>query len=215
MGQVVAIVGAESTGKTTLAEALVGALRADGHSVAFVAEYLREFCDVTGRTPRVDEQQAIADEQTRRIADAAATHDLVIADSTELVTAAYSEFYFQDTTLYAQAERVQRAYALTLLSALDLPWEPDSFIRDEPSTREPVDALLRASLGRAGIGYAVVSGEGPARVACALAAVRHRIGQPSSEDEAASRRAWHWVCERCGDADCERHLLARDDRQAG
>lgn len=209
MGQVVAIVGAESTGKTTLGEALTDALRMDGHSVAFVAEYLREFCDVHARTPRVGEQQAIADEQTRRIAEAARTHDIVIADSTELVTAAYSEFYFADTSLYAQAESVQKGYALTLLSGLDLPWEPDGFIRDEASTREPVDALIRSSLARAGIGYAVVSGEGAARLACALSAVRHLLGKPSPEDEAASRRAWHWVCERCGDTDCERHLLAR------
>jgi nicotinamide riboside kinase len=208
-GRVIAIVGAESTGKTTLGEALVDALRGDGHSVAFVAEYLREFCDVQGRTPRVDEQQAIANEQTRRIDQAAASHELVIADSTELVTAAYSEFYFSDVSLYAQAEAVQKNYALTLLSGLDLPWEPDTFIRDEASTREPVDALIRASLARAGVGYAVVAGVGPARLACGLAAVRHLLGKPSPEDDAASRRAWQWVCERCGDTDCERHLLAR------
>jgi hypothetical protein len=40
--------------------------------------------------------------------------------------------------------------------------------------------------------------------------VRHLLGRSSPEDEAFSRRAWHWVCERCGDTDCERHLLARE-----
>ena len=44
-GFVIAIVGAESTGKSTLAAALCAALRAEGHDAAFVPEYLREFCD--------------------------------------------------------------------------------------------------------------------------------------------------------------------------
>src|SRR4051812_44111379 len=101
-------------------------------------------------------------------------------------SAAYSEFYFGDISLYAQAEAAQHGYALTLLSALDLPWEADTFIRDEASTREPVDALIRASLARASVGYAVVSGEGSARTACALAAVRHLLGKPSTEDKAVS-----------------------------
>jgi nicotinamide riboside kinase len=73
-GHVIAIVGAESTGKTTLAGELQAALQHDGRSVALVGEYLREFCDQHARTPRIDEQAGIAQEQTRRIAAAAATH---------------------------------------------------------------------------------------------------------------------------------------------
>jgi len=48
---VLAIVGAESTGKSWLAQALSQALRAQGEQVACVAEYLREFCDHQGAPP--------------------------------------------------------------------------------------------------------------------------------------------------------------------
>ena len=66
---VIALLGAESTGKTTLAHALAGALaarpslpRAPAKRIAVVAEYLREFCDRHGRTPRREEQVHIADD---------------------------------------------------------------------------------------------------------------------------------------------------------
>ena len=208
-GFVIALLGAESTGKTTLAEALVHALRGDGRSAALVTEYLREFCDEHQRTPRQDEQAGIADMQTRRIADAARNADVVVADTTALMIAVYSDKVFGDTGLYASAVDAHRACDLTLVTALDLPWQADGLQRDGPQVREPVDAMLRAALARAGIGYSVVAGHGPARLTAALQAVRHALAQPSAEDESAANPRWQWVCERCGDVDCERHLLPR------
>jgi hypothetical protein len=75
--------------------------------------------------------------------------------------------------------------------------------------REPVDALLRAALRRAGVSHAIVSGTGPQRLEAAGKAVRRALAAPSAQNEAATNPPWHWVCERCGDVDCERHLLPR------
>ncbi|MBX3623258.1 MAG: ATPase, partial [Rhizobacter sp.] len=77
---------------------------------------------------------------------------------------------------------------------------------DGPHVREPVTHLVRASLSRAAVPYAVVSGTGSERLASALRAVGH--ANPDAPEPATR---WHWVCERCGDTDCERHLLARGD----
>lgn len=202
---VVALLGAESTGKTTLANELGAALAARGERVAVVGEYLREFCDREGRTPFMAEQRAIAAEQTRRIAQAAAQHDLVIADTTALMIAVYSDHVFDDLALYDEALAAHARADLTLLTALDLPWQADGLQRDGPHVREPVDAKVRAALARAALGCAVVFGEGETRLANALAAIeRARV-----PDDLLTRRSgrWHWVCERCGDADCERHRL--------
>ena len=201
--RIVTLLGAESTGKTTLAAELATALAQQGLRVARVDEYLREFCERHGRTPRQDEQAAIAEEQATRIAAAAAAHDLVVADTSALMVAVYSELVFGDQSLYPQAEKWQQGYAHTLVTALDLPWQADGVFRDGPQVREPVTALLRASLARAHVPYAVVSGSGPRRLHSALAA----IGQAPPEADVAPR--WQGVCERCGDAACERHLLAR------
>ena len=73
----IAIVGAESTGKTTLAAALAPRLAADtGLKVAWVPELLREWCHHVGRTPHPHEQASILRGQHDRIEAAAATHDV-------------------------------------------------------------------------------------------------------------------------------------------
>jgi nicotinamide riboside kinase len=205
-GFVVALLGAESTGKTTLAGALREALLREGHDAVVVPEYLREFCDAQRRTPRPDEQRAIADEQSRRIEAAARSHALVIADTTALMIAVYSDQVFGDAALYAPAEAAHAAGCdLTLLTALDLPWQADGLQRDGPQVREPVDTKVRAALQRAAVPYSLVFGSGDARVQAALACVQRALVPPAVGTEEGGR--WQWHCERCGDAACERHRI--------
>jgi len=144
MSTIVALLGAESTGKSVLTETLAQRL-----NCGWVAEYLREWCEREARTPRMHEQQHIADEQQRRIEAAAARHALVIADTTPLMTAVYSEIVFGDRSLYAPALAWQQQHvALTLVTGLDMPWLPDGLQRDGPHVRMPVDRALRG--GRRG-----------------------------------------------------------------
>ncbi len=201
---VITLLGAESTGKTTLAHRLGAALAARGERVAVVEEYLREFCVREARMPLVHEQRLIAAEQTRRIAAAAASHDVVVADTSALMIAVYSDHVFGDTSLYEEALAAHARADLTLLTALDLPWQADGPIRDGPHVREPVDAKVRAALARAALAWAVLFGQGEARLDNALAAVE-RARNPADRDDGRPR--WQWVCERCGEAGCERHRL--------
>jgi len=161
------------------------------------------------RTPVQAEQAGIAAEQARRIELAAADADIVIADTTALMIAVYSETVFNDRSLYDAAIASHRQCDLTLLTALDLPWEADGLQRDGPHVREPVDALIRSALIGATLPFAVVAGTGDKRLQAALLATRHAMDEPDSEDETRANPAWRWVCERCGDANCERHLLPK------
>ena len=206
---IVAILGAESTGKTTLAAALGRTLDTQGLRVEVVAEYLREFCERQGRTPTLDEQTDIADEQWRRIEAAARDTDVVIADTTPLMTAIYSDYVFGDAALYADALQRQARCALTLVTGLDLAWQPDGLQRDGPQVRVPIDAMLRAALDGAGLAYALVYGEGSARLAGALRAVQRLspagIASPSPAAEAPARLRGR--CRECLQADCEHRLF--------
>ncbi len=168
---VVALLGAESTGKTTLAGDLGAALAARGLGVVVVGEALREFCEREARTPRREEQRGIAVEQTRRIDTAAAASEIVVADTTALMIAVYSDLVFGDGSLYPDAEAAQRRCDLTLVTALDLPWQADGLQRDGPHVREPVDQRIRAALARAGVRFETIPGIGPERLQGALAAV--------------------------------------------
>jgi len=170
-GFVVALLGAESTGKTTLAAEIGAALAAQDLRVAVVGEALREFCDANARTPRRDEQATIAATQSARIDAAAARHDIVVADTSALMIAVYSDFVFADATLYPIALAAQRRCDLTLVTELDLPWQPDGLQREGAHVRAPVDALLRSALAGADIAFTTIAGIGSERVEAALRAI--------------------------------------------
>lgn len=182
-GKVLVLLGGESTGKSSLAQALCQALQDEGHDVVVVPEYLREFCDTRGRTPRADEQAGIAEAQTQAIAQAARKHAVVIADTSALVTAVYSARLFADASLHAQAIATQRGYAATLLMALDLPWVADGLQRDGPKARQRIDNDLRAVLIGHGLPFSVVHGVGLARLAAARAAILPALQKPSQAQD--------------------------------
>jgi len=194
----VALLGAESTGKTALAAGIAAHWRAQGQPVHAVGEYLREWCDREGRTPRPHEQMAIAQEQARRALQAPPDHWLV-ADTTPLMIAIYSDMLFDDPSLYDFALQHQQHYDLTLVTGLDLPWVADGLQRDGPHVREPVDGLVRAALGRAGVPYRVVYGQGAQRLDNALFAMAafKRTGTQTRP----------WACEKCADPQCEHRLF--------
>ena len=176
----VAIVGAESTGKSVLAHALANALTHEfGLRCAVVDEWLRTWCEREGRTPRADEQIDIAREHARRI-EVAATQpglDLLLCDTTPLMVAVYSELLFDDRSLEPVANACQERMDLTLLTALDLPWVADGIMRDGPHVREPVDRAVRARLMGCNVAWSVVSGDGTARTARALDALQPLLAQ--------------------------------------
>jgi len=218
----IAIVGAESTGKSVLAGALAAALGGEfGLHCLCVDEYLREWCDEHGRTPRRDEQAALAREHQRRI-DAAAARpdlDLLLCDTTPLMVAVYSDLLFDDRTLYPFARAGLARMDATLLTSLDLPWVADGLQRDGPHVRAPVDRLVRARLVEWNVAWSLVSGSGAARVASALDALRPVLRGRARraaggglfsrlQDSLGGPPAPPWVCELCDDAGCEHRSRA-------
>lgn len=156
----VAILGAESTGKSTLAAAL-----AARYDTIWVPEYLREFVDAHGRVPQEQEQYFIAATQRDREFHAcrrAASY--LFCDTTPMMTALYSRFYFgrADTQLesLAQAHR----YDFTIVTALDTPWVPDGLQRESAEVRLAIHEELLAALASQRIDYLLVAGSLDERV---------------------------------------------------
>ncbi len=214
----IAIVGAESTGKTALAQALAQRLGPlTGRRCTWVGEWLRDWCAQAGRTPRPDEQAAIAAHQHRLIDAAAQDHAVVICDTTALMTAVYSDMLFNDRSLVPYAIAQQRRCDLTLLTALDIDWVADGLQRDGPQVRGPVDDRVRALLIGHGLPWALVSGQGEARLDAALDAVApllRRTGAAGAglftrlAERDAAQPAWTWACENCDSPECEHLLMA-------
>ena len=156
----VAILGAESSGKSTLAAAL-----ATHYATVWVPEYLREFVDVNGRVPSEGDQYPIAHTQmAREDAGALQASRFLFCDTAPLMTALYSRWYWGrvDAQL-AQLER-RHDYAFTLVTAPDSPWEADGLQRESEAVRQTVHQQVLQVLDQRAIPYLLVTGSLPQRV---------------------------------------------------
>lgn len=201
----IGIVGAECCGKSTLSEALCGALRHRYPDAALIAEYLREWADIHGRPPQAHEQAEVAKTQSQRITHAGSR--CVVADTTPLVTAVYSDVLFDDPSLYPEALEFQRTLDLTLLAGLDLPWVADGFQRDGTAMQQRIDTRLRQVLLEARLPFVTIYGQGAQRLEAALQAVDRAQG--IARGTRTGDPAWVWLCDSCSDAECEHLLFSR------
>jgi nicotinamide riboside kinase len=211
----IALLGAESTGKSTLAEQLHAHLNQAGLRTTLVKEVLRQWCERQARTPRQEEQASIAAEQAARIEAAAAQADCVIADTTPLMVAVYSEHVFLDHSLYQAALAYQKNFDLTLLTALDLPWVADGLQREGSHVQAPVDTLLRQALHTGGLAYQVVHGVGNKRTQNALQAlstiksIANYLINTTASGKNDDLQRWKWQCEKCSEPSCEHQLFRK------
>jgi NadR type nicotinamide-nucleotide adenylyltransferase len=153
----IALLGAESTGKSTLAAAL-----ARRYGTLWVPEYLREFVEVNARVPREDDQGGIARTQRERellLARDARVRDFLFVDTTPLMTAVYSRIYWGRVPPDLLAWEAAHDYAWTLVAAPDLPWVPDGLQRESEQVRQRVHAQLQAVLDERRIPVTVLTGE--------------------------------------------------------
>ena len=148
----ICLIGAECTGKTTLAQALAQQMVG-----LWVPEYLRQFTQAHGRTPQRAEQLHILQEQLRMETEALSLarrqgHSVVFCDTAPLLTAVYSDCIFADASLYPQARSLHARYALTLFLQPDIPWHADGLQRDGAQARATVHRAIERALAGAGGG---------------------------------------------------------------
>lgn len=171
--KLICIIGAESTGKTTLAQALAAKF-----DCPWVAEYLRDFCDVHGRAPTQYEQSLIlktqvSNEVSKQVNAQARNRPYVFCDTAPLLTAIYSDFVFGDKSLFARARELHSRYALTLLLEPDIAWVADGMQREGAHVREPITHLIERELAVVHASVVRISGQNEARMEAALDAIHN------------------------------------------
>jgi NadR type nicotinamide-nucleotide adenylyltransferase len=158
----IAILGAESTGKSTLAPRL-----AAHYNTLWVPEYLREFVETQQRVPFEDDQLGIARTQRARedaMAASPAARRFLFCDTTPLLTAVYSRIYWGRVPPALLALEAGHDYAATLVAGLDLPWVPDGLQRESVEVRQRVHECLLAVLRERDIPFTLLEGDLPQRM---------------------------------------------------
>jgi NadR type nicotinamide-nucleotide adenylyltransferase len=156
----IAILGAESSGKSTLAAAL-----AEQFGTVWVPEYLREFVEQRERVPEESDQYPIARTQMER-EDIAATQAtrFLFCDTTPLMTALYSRWYWGRVDAQLALLERRHDYAFTLVTAPDSPWEADGLQRESEEVRQTIHEQVIQMLQEREIPYLLLGGDLQQRV---------------------------------------------------
>ena len=164
MVKVIALHGAESVGKSTLAAQLANRL-----GVTWVPEYGREYCEEHGTDLTPQDLTQIADGHQERLEAARAEAvQVLVTDTDWLMTAAWSELLF-DTPFVGPPYPLADLY---LHLPPDLPWVDDGlrFVGDKEG-RVRFDAICRKMLEHHGANWMMLDGAPEARLDQALQAV--------------------------------------------
>ena len=170
----VCLLGAESTGKSTLAGAL--AARFD---TLVNPEYGRPYTEV-GRPAGAPWTSAEFTHIARVhcwYEDFLAGHarDVLFVDTDAYTTAVFHEVYL-GTATHAFDDLVGRPYGLFLVCGLDVPWRGDG-IREFEAQRRWMHERYLERARTSGAPWLLLEGAHPTRLAAAVAAVREALGE--------------------------------------
>jgi NadR type nicotinamide-nucleotide adenylyltransferase len=163
----IVIIGPESTGKSTLCEALAAHYR-----TAWVREYAREYLEEHGMEYGYETLSVIARGQLALEGKAAAQAGGVLFIDTDLyVIKVWSEYVFGRCVPWILNEIVRRKYDGYLLANTDLPWADDP-LREypDPGIRIRLFHIYKDLLINQSVPWAEVSGVGAQRLECAISA---------------------------------------------
>jgi nicotinamide riboside kinase len=168
----IGLLGAESTGKSTLAIELSRTID------AFIAEeYLRDFVRDFARLPTRGDQEGIFLTQQATVTTVvrAAEHAAVpwvIADPLPLMTAVYSIVYFDDDSLVDAGVADARDYDLLLWCASDFAGVDEPGMRDGEEVRQRTEAviaeMIEPRLRASGCSVTRLTGDTPTRLTTLL-----------------------------------------------
>ncbi len=167
----IVLTGSESTGKTTLAEALAGHFGAP-----WVPEFSRAYAESKRGVLTAADVEPIARGQAAAEQAALAGRDggLVVFDTDLVSTLVYARHYYRTAPSWIEATIRRYPPSIYLLCHIDLAWVADG-IRDRPASRIAMHSAFQDALLEFGFKAAEIQGTGPARLASAIDAVNRSI----------------------------------------
>ena len=164
----VAIVGPESTGKTSLAAKL-----AAHFNTSWVPEYAREYLDKTdGKYDKSDLLKIARGQVGLEDRLAKESQNLLFCDTNLLVIKIWSEHKYHSCHPWISQELMDRKYDLHLLCDVDIPWKEDP-LREHPDLRDYFLEKYRTELTDLKIPFRIIGGNESERFNAALNAIEN------------------------------------------
>lgn len=169
----IAIVGPESTGKSTITQQL-----AKHYKTLWVPEYARYYCAALTEPCNLQDEinmyhgQVALEESVLAIAE----KDLIFCDTTFITVKIWSNEVFGETPQVVLDALPNYIYDLYLLMDIDLPWQEDP-LRDFPHKREHFMQVWHQELKTLNANYLVINGQ-EERLNNAISAVESFLRKP-------------------------------------
>ena len=159
----IAIVGPESTGKSTISEQL-----ADHYQTVWVPEYARSYCEkLTAPCTWQDEINMFRGQLELEQQMAINARRILICDTTFITVKIWSDHMFGSAPQEVLDKLPHHPYDLYLLMNIDLPWQEDP-LRDFPDKREYFMEVWHTELKALNANYSLISGSDEDRLQNAI-----------------------------------------------
>lgn len=158
------ITGAESTGKSKLAEEL-----GLHYKTIWVPEYAREYMRELNRDYNIDDLGAIAEKQIDQIL-LQRHNELVFFDTGLIITYIWYQHKYGAVPLWFEEAVNIHAVGKYLVCQPDIPWKEDP-LRENPLIRDELNKMYIDKIINMGFDYAVIEGRGKERKEKAVRAV--------------------------------------------
>ncbi|HKI87928.1 MAG TPA: ATP-binding protein, partial [Draconibacterium sp.] len=120
--KIIIITGAESTGKSTLAESL-----GQYFNVPVIPEFAREYVEQLNRAYKYSDVEIIARKQVEQLhAAKKQNHPVIFVDTWLIISKVWFEMVFERVPTWMENEIQTSQIDLFLVCDIDLPWIPDS-----------------------------------------------------------------------------------------
>lgn len=164
----IAILGPESTGKSTLAKAL-----AEHFNTKWVPEYARGYVENLKAPYTFEDVCCIARkqiEQEKAYENSVSTDKFVFFDTELIITKVWFEYKYKTVPEFVTERLKAGFFDLYLLCTPDLPWESDS-VREHGTDRDFFFDWYKREIEQTGKPYVIVDGIGKNRIQNAIISV--------------------------------------------
>ena len=163
--KIIVITGAESTGKSTLTEALANHFR-----VPFIPEIAREYVENLNVKYNYHDVENIARKQVEQLNHLKNTnHPFIFVDTWLIITKIWFEVVFEKIPDWFESEIQKNKIDLFLVCDTDLPWVSDSVRENGGEQRIILHEKYIETIQNYNYKYKIVKGEGEKRFQNALA----------------------------------------------
>lgn len=167
----IVIIGPESTGKSSLTEAL-----SRQYGEPWVPEYARQYLEGLGRVYQYEDLLQIARGQIRFEEELAGeAKEFLFCDTDLRVIKIWSEHKYGTTDPWIRQQIRERAYDLYLLTDIDIPWQEDPLREHpDPDSRTHFMAQYETELDASGVPWVKISGSEANRLESAILVIDAR-----------------------------------------